>query len=95
MTFSRASILIMVLTLSYMGASGSVLAQAPDASRKNLQQRVEQLESQMEAMRVELTKLRTELSTGNSPRTGERATNPDSASPLIGKRPRWKQGRIG
>lgn len=80
MTFSRVSILIMVLTLSG-GASGSVLAQAPDASRENLQQRVEQLESQMEAMRVELTKLRNELSAGNSPGTGERATNPDSASP--------------
>lgn len=80
MTFARVSILIMVLTLSYAGASVSALAQAPDATRENLQQRVEQLESQMEAMRVELTKLRTELSAGNSVGTGERATNPDSAS---------------
>jgi hypothetical protein len=95
MTFSRASILIMVLTLSYMGASGSVLAQAPDASRKNLQQRVEQLESQMETMRVELTKLRNELSARNSPGTGERVTNPDSASPKASPSARWKQGRIG
>ena len=61
MTLSRVSILIMVLTLSYAGASVSALAQAPDATRENLQQRVEQLESQMEAMRVELTKLRNEL----------------------------------
>ena len=95
MNFSKALLGITVLTLSYVGASVTVFAQTPDATRENLQQRVEQLESQMEAMRVELTKLRTELSTGNSPRTGERATNPDSASPLIGKRPRWKQGRIG
>jgi hypothetical protein len=81
MTLSRVSILIMVLTLSYAGASVSALAQAPDAtSRENLQQRVGQLESQMEAMRVELTKLRNELSAGNSVGTGERATNPDSAS---------------
>lgn len=83
MTFSRVSILIMGLTLSYLGATASAVAQAPDASRENLQHRVEQLESQMEAMRVELTKLRTELSAGNSPSTGERATNLDSpkASP--------------
>ena len=76
MTFSRVSMLIMVVTLSYAGTFTSALAQAPDATRENLQQRVEQLESQMGAMRVELTKLRTKLSTGNSPRTGERATNP-------------------
>src|SRR6266496_4573723 len=81
MTFSRVSILIMVLMLSYLSATASAVAQAPDATRENLQQRVEQLESQMETMRVELTKLRNELSAGNSPSTGERATNPDSASP--------------
>ena len=54
MTVSRVSILIVVVTLSYVGASTSAFAQAPDATtRENLQQRVE----------------------------GERATNPDSASP--------------
>jgi type II secretory pathway pseudopilin PulG len=43
------------------GVSESALAQTPDASRENLQQRVEQLESQMEAMRAELTKLKSAL----------------------------------
>jgi hypothetical protein len=81
MNFLKAFLPITVLTLSYVGASVTVFAQTPDATRENLQQRVEQLESQLEAMRVELTKLRNELSAGNSTSTSERATNPDSASP--------------
>jgi hypothetical protein len=32
MNFSKVFILIMGLTLSYLGASGSALAQAPDAN---------------------------------------------------------------
>ena len=67
MNISKALLGITVLTLSYVGASVTVFAQTPDATRENLQQRVEQLESQMEAMRVELTKFKPIRSVNNEP----------------------------
>jgi hypothetical protein len=79
--FSNTFAFMILVGFCCAGVAGSAVAQTPDALRENLQQRVEELESQMEAMRVELTKLRNELSAKNSKGAGERATNPDSASP--------------
>ena len=67
MNFSRAFIFLIALTISYASAAASASAQAPtDTERENLQQRVEQLESQIEVMRAELIKLRGDLSAQNS-----------------------------
>ena len=63
MSFSKAFAWIVVLALSFLNAV-STHAQAPDTTRESLQQRVEQLESQMEAMRIELTKLKSALGAG-------------------------------
>ena len=78
MNYSKALAVSMALGLIYAIGAGSATAQAPDPARENLQQRVEQLESQMEAMRAELLKLKNELSANNS--SGATAANAGSAS---------------
>ncbi len=86
MNFSKAFAWMVVLELSFLSAV-SAPAQAPDTTRENLQQRVEQLESQMEAMRAELTKLTSELSTKKPTGPGNQVANADSgglkASPVV------------
>lgn len=79
MNFSKVFFLITLFTLSCVGSAGPVLAQVPPSTRENLQERVEQLESQMETMRVELMKLRNELSAKDATNTSARAANPDSS----------------
>ena len=62
MKFSNTFAFMILVGFCCAGVAGSAVAQTPDASRENLQQRVEQLESQMEAIRAELTKLKSALS---------------------------------
>ena len=62
MTFSRVSVLIMVLTLSYAGASASVLAQAPDwRPVKTCSNASSNLSRKWKRCALSCTKLRNEL----------------------------------
>ncbi len=72
MKFSNTFAFMISVGFCCAGVSGSAVAQTPDASRENLQQRVQQLETQMEAMRAELTKLKGTLAeNSNAGASGE------------------------
>lgn len=84
MNFAKVFACLIALTMSYAAVSISVAAQAPD-SRENLQQRVRQLESQMEAMSAELLKLKSALAVGTlgtSTETADKlASEPTTGAP--------------
>lgn len=61
MKFSNTFAFMISVGFCCAGVSGSAVAQTPDASGENLQQRVLQLETQMEAIRAELTELKSAL----------------------------------
>ena len=81
MNFAKVFVLLIALTLSFAGASISVAAQTRDA-RESLQQRVQQLESQMETMRTELMKLKNALAAGTPGTSAESAPKIASASTI-------------
>ena len=90
MKFSNTFAFIISVGFCCAGVSGSAVAQTPDASHENLQQRVQQLETQMEAMRAELAKLKSALG-GDANTTMVAEKKPTESASAVSSTPQRKE----